>query len=78
MTYEKNSALIKATQEVWDENLEADSKFLPAYKKDLLAKIDDKIGKIFSESSEKREQPDLISMDKDVKVNEIEFTDKGL
>jgi hypothetical protein len=78
LTYEKNSALIKATQEVWDENLEADSKFLPEYKKDLLAKIDDKIGKIFSDSSEKREQPDLISMDKDVKVNEIEFADKGL
>ena len=78
LTYEKNAALITATQEAWDENLEADSKFLPEYKKDLLAKIDDKIGKIFSDSSEKRAEPDLISMDKDVKVAEIEFSDKGL
>ena len=73
LTYEKNTALIKATQELWDENLEQDAKFLPEYKKDLLSCIDTKLGQVIGDKS-----IESISVEKDLKIGEIEFKDKGL
>lgn len=73
LSYEKNQALIKATQEVWDESLEQDAKFLPEYKKDLLEKIDSKLSSLIAGRAISE-----ISIEKDLKVGEIEFKDKGL
>jgi len=66
LTYEKNSALIKATQEVWDESLEHDAKFLPEYKKDLLACMDNKLSQVIADRDVSK-----ISLEKDLKIAEI-------
>ena len=73
MTYQVNDQLIKATQELWDEIVESDGKFAMKYKKELLEVVDAKLSGIISG---KRIQD--VNFEKDLKVGELEFKDKGL
>lgn len=68
-----NDQLIKATQELWDEIVESDAKFSMKYKRELLEVVDAKLSGIIS--SKRIED---VNFEKDLKVGELEFKDKGL
>lgn len=73
MTHQVNDQLIKATQELWDEIVESDAKFAMKYKRELLDVVDAKLSGIISGKSIKD-----VNFEKDLKVGELEFKDKGL
>jgi len=68
-----NDQLIKATQELWDEIIESDAKFDLKYKRELLNVVDAKLSGIIA--NKKIEE---VNFEKDLKVGELEFKDKGL
>jgi len=73
LTHQVNDQLIKATQELWDEIVESDAKFSMKYKRELLEVVDAKLSGIIS--SKRIED---VNFEKDLKVGELEFKDKGL
>ena len=72
LTHQKNEALIKSTQDLWYEIADQDSKFNQDFTKDLLRAIDAKISGLSLARS------DTKAFEKDVKMSELEFKDKGL
>lgn len=68
-----NDQLIKATQELWEELIESDAKFDLKYKRELLDVVDAKLSSIISDK-----KMEDVNFEKDLKVGELEFKDKGL
>lgn len=73
LTLQKNSQLIKNTQEQWDEVVDNFKKFNPNHKKELIDELDKQIKGKMSEND-----IDRIDFDKTVKISEMEFKDKDL
>jgi hypothetical protein len=73
LTYEVNHQLLKATQELWDEIVESDAKFDKKYKSELLEVVDAKLTGIIADK-----RMEDVNFEKDLKVGELEFRDKGL
>lgn len=69
---QKNSKLIKNTQEQWDEVVENYKKFNPEHKKELLNELDKQLKSKMSDDISR------IEVEKSVKFNEMEFENKDL
>lgn len=65
--------MIEKTKEIWDEIEDNETKFDKKYKRELLSVVDQKMTTILGERSMSE-----INIDKDLKITELEFKDKGL